>query len=58
MSEEVKKRVSQRRSIISGRTENKNFVGWAPRPGWWGKPVQADSLSLPILGYTHTGSVM
>lgn len=56
MSEEVKKRVSQRRSIISGSNENKNLAG---HPGQAGEesPVQADSLSLPTLGYTHACSV-
>lgn len=52
MSEEVKKRVSQRRSIISGITENENLVG---HPGQAGEesPVQADSLPLPTLGHTQ-----
>lgn len=45
MSEEVKKRVSQRRSIISGSTENKNLVG---------HPGQAGGESLSRLTHSHS----
>ena len=49
MSEEVKKRVSQRRSIISGSPENKSLFGLVRKA----LSRLTLSFSLPTLGYTQ-----